>query len=117
MTGAWYTLDEHGSPVPASGLEEWVAWAAEHGRHIAYDVVGDTAVSTIFLGIDHSFGFGEPLLFETMITGGACHGHQERHARRIDAIAAHAAAVARARSYKSRRLTFSCSLALTLTGR
>lgn len=24
-------------------------------------------VSTVFLGIDHSFGFGPPLLFETMV--------------------------------------------------
>ena len=26
-------------------------------------------VSTVFLGIDHNFGVGEPLLFETMVFG------------------------------------------------
>ena len=29
--------------------------------------IGDYIVSTVDLGIDHSFGFGEPLYYETMI--------------------------------------------------
>ena len=37
------------------------------GRHIvAQDYVGPTLVSTVFVGIDYSFGRGVPLLFETM---------------------------------------------------
>ena len=36
-------------------------------------------VSTVFLGLDHSFGFGKPLLFETMIFEGKHSGYQERY--------------------------------------
>lgn len=34
-------------------------------------------VSTIYLGLDHSFGFGPPLIFETMVfPKGHRHGHR-----------------------------------------
>lgn len=36
-------------------------------RHVADEMIGDTRVSTVFLGIDHQFGDGPPLLFETMV--------------------------------------------------
>lgn len=38
-------------------------------RSVAQDDVGDTHISTVFLGIDHNWGSGPPLLFETMIFG------------------------------------------------
>jgi hypothetical protein len=38
----------------------------------------DTVVSTVFLGINHQFGNGPPLLFETMIFGGQHDGYQQR---------------------------------------
>lgn len=34
---------------------------------VAKDRVGPVEVSTIFLGMDHSFGSGDPVLWETMI--------------------------------------------------
>ncbi len=52
-------------------VENAVAWARSferHNRTIAYDMIGDKLVSTVFLGIDHSFGLtDEPTLFETMV--------------------------------------------------
>lgn len=30
-------------------------------------VTGDYTISTVYLGIDHSFGLGKPLYYETMI--------------------------------------------------
>ena len=48
-----------------------IAWATEYesvDRHVADDRVGEVRVSTVWLGLDHSFGFGgPPLIFETMI--------------------------------------------------
>ena len=35
-------------------------------------------VSTVFLGLDHAFGVGLPMVFETMIFGGEHNDYQER---------------------------------------
>ena len=40
---------------------------------------GSVSVSTVFLGMDHSFGGGSPVLFETMIFGGEHDQYQERY--------------------------------------
>lgn len=48
-------------------------------------------VSTIFLGLDHSFSDdGPPVLFESMIFGGPLSGEQRRYTSRADALAGHA---------------------------
>lgn len=60
-----YILDGK-TPKPCT-LMEWARWFETADRHVARDVVGDRSVSTVFLGIDHNFGAGEPLLFETMV--------------------------------------------------
>ena len=36
-------------------------------KHIAKTAIRDWRVSTVWLGVDHSFGDGEPIIFETMI--------------------------------------------------
>ena len=38
-------------------------------RRVALDEVNGKKISTVFLGIDHNFEEGEPLLFETMVFG------------------------------------------------
>jgi hypothetical protein len=50
-------------------LLEWAKWFEEHSdeRRVAYDVVPWAVISTVFLGIDHSFGFGQKQIFETMV--------------------------------------------------
>jgi len=35
-------------------------------RRVAKTFVGEFEISTVFLGLDHRFGEGRPLLFETM---------------------------------------------------
>jgi len=52
---------------PATDLYEWGEWMENASRHIARDEVSGFIVSTVFLGIDHSFGHSEPLWFETMV--------------------------------------------------
>lgn len=47
-----------------------------------------------FLSMDHSFGHGRPLLYETMIFGGPHHGEQWRYSTRSEAVEGHAAALA-----------------------
>jgi len=67
----YYTL-EGKTPVPCHDVAAWARWFEAtrkgDGRRVAYGNVGPgVAISTVFLGIDHSFGDGPPLLFETMI--------------------------------------------------
>lgn len=49
-------------------------WARFHEditlRRIGRDKVGDVDVSTVFLGSDHNYTGGPPILFETMVFGG-----------------------------------------------
>lgn len=53
--------------VPVATVEEWGRWFQTHDRHVAVEAIGGYRISTVFLGIDHSFGRGLPILFETMI--------------------------------------------------
>ena len=64
----FWTLDGH-TPVPTDDIHEWSRLLDEHpgGRRVGGDDVGDWSVSTVFLGMDHGYGGGPPILFETMI--------------------------------------------------
>ena len=64
-----YILDADNRPV-AVGLDEWAMWFETADRRVAYtEITSQVFVSTVFLGIDHRFGYreGPPLLFETMV--------------------------------------------------
>lgn len=56
--------------VPEPDLETWAKAFETEERIVARDDVAGASVSTVFLGLDHNFGSGPPLLFETMIFGG-----------------------------------------------
>jgi hypothetical protein len=95
-----YILNISGDPVPEPDVMKWALWFEEHNndRRIARTELPDgVVVSTVFLGLDHSFGRGEPLLFETMIFGGPHDETQDRYATRQAAINGHAHYVALAR--------------------
>lgn len=85
--------------VPVS-LMEWAAWfATATERHLAKTDVAGAHVSTVFLGINHSFGGGPPLLFETMVFGGPLDGEQERYSTFDEAEAGHAAMVEKVKAH------------------
>jgi hypothetical protein len=76
----------------------WGKWFGNFdNRRVAKDHIGKVRVSTVFLGLDHNFFGGDPLLFETMIFGGALNGEMWRYATYSDAERGHAEAVAKAR--------------------
>jgi hypothetical protein len=69
-----YILNGH-EPVPVRSISEWGRWFEKANRVVRLDAlpggVGKpTTISTVFLGVDHSWGDGPPLIFETMIFGG-----------------------------------------------
>ena len=47
---------------------DMMTWARafEAGNRVACTEVGEVTVSTVWLGIDHRFGVGPPLIFETI---------------------------------------------------
>jgi hypothetical protein len=83
----FYILDGK-TPVPVAGVKEW-AENFEADRTVAKDKFGKVLVSTVFLGLDHSWDGGEPLLFETMIFGGKYDGYQTRCSTWDEAVIKH----------------------------
>lgn len=71
-------------PQPAR-LEAWGVWFENFdNRRVGDDKIeridaDPVRVSTVFLGLDHSFGDGPPLLFESMVFGGPLDGEQHRY--------------------------------------
>jgi len=88
-----YILDENNKVVEAD-LMTWARWFEGHDRKIARTQVGKNSVSTVFLGLDHSFGGGPPLLFETMIFPTADNDdYQTRAETREQALEQHITAI------------------------
>lgn len=88
-----YILDDAGNPVEEPDLLTWGRWLedANEKRIVSNIQIGDSEVSTVFLGLDHNFGSGPPLLFETMVFGGSLNDEMNRYATREEALAGHAA--------------------------
>lgn len=86
-------------PVLASDTLEWARWFENaDSRRVASDRVCEEAeVSTVFLGLDHGYGEGAPLLFETLVFGGALDGEMERYSTWDEAERGHQAMVERVR--------------------
>jgi len=96
-----YILNDDRTPVPCSALIEWGRWMQTANRRVAEKYVGEVRISTVFLGLNHQYGLGAPLLFETMIFGGPHDGYQDRCTFWDQAETMHAAAVALARGGES----------------
>lgn len=86
-----YVIGLDGEPHLEPDLLIWGRWMQTAHLSIAFDSAGSSAVSTIFLGLDHSHGDdGPPVLWETMVRGGSRHGYQQRYTSREDALIGHA---------------------------
>lgn len=69
------------------------------------DYVGALFISTVFIGVDHSWGEGEPLIFETMVFGeGSCdEKYMERYSNWSDAEEGHKRIVEMVKSESDRK--------------
>lgn len=73
----WILVDK--KPVIERDLLKWGQWMQDSPeRIVARTKVNDVLLSTIFLGLDHSFGGPVPLLFETMVMNGPRKGEMSR---------------------------------------
>lgn len=92
-----FILDEHGEPQPCEDLLTWGAWFETSGdaRRVALDEVGPYRISTVFLGLDHSWTPMEdpltyqPVLWETAIFAGDSMTAMRRYVSRADALRGH----------------------------
>jgi hypothetical protein len=94
-------FDKAGQPITR---EEWarLKFDAESRKVSDYARIGldewdDVRVSTVWLGMDHQFGDGPPLIFETMVFGGPLDDYQWRYVTEAEAIAGHDQVVAKVR--------------------
>lgn len=80
--------DRAGNPIDT---DEWIV--AFRDNRVARDEIDGHTISTMYLGLDHNWGDGPPLIFETMIFGGAFDEDQWRYSTEAEALEGHAAAV------------------------
>ena len=86
----WYILDNNHNPVSAPIMEA-AQWMDENPNRkiVKQEYVDDIHVSTVFLGLDHSWTGKIPVLWETMIFGGEHDNYQERYTSYQDALEGH----------------------------
>ena len=89
-----YILDGR-TPVLEPDLLTWGRWMETTERHVGEDTIGETRISTVFLGLDHGFGEPVPILFETMVFGGPLDNECERYATWAEAESGHQAMIER----------------------
>jgi hypothetical protein len=93
VSNRMYIVNNFGEVELCPDLQKWGEWMSGHEkeRYLAKDEQGQVRVSTVFLGLDHSFGSdaGKPLLWETMIFNGVHDGEQDRYSTKEEALAGH----------------------------
>lgn len=93
----YYRLD--GTPCPESEFGEVFN---DPARVLAKTEIGRYEVSTVFLVIDHGFGSGPPVLWETIVFGNdESEMSPTRYTSREAALKGHAAFVATIREWQS----------------
>ncbi len=93
-----YYILENGVPKPISSIQEWGQWWEKTDRTVAKTKIRKVLISTVFLGLNHQWSDGPPLLFETLVFGGSLDGEMERYSTLDEAKAGHEAMVKRIRA-------------------
>jgi hypothetical protein len=86
----WYILDENKQPRKVDNFMEYALWSQDINNKIVEQTdIGNVKVSTVFLGLDHSFVKGVVILFETMVFGGKLDQDMQRYQTWSEAIRGH----------------------------
>jgi hypothetical protein len=89
MDDNWILVEREPRKV---GWDEWLEWSRQgfdETRRVAKTTVGEVDISTVFLTVDHAWGGGPPILFETMVFGGPLNEYQWRYSTWDEAVAGH----------------------------
>ena len=80
-------------------MEEWMrSFGSLEAKRVALDrLPNGYSVSTVWMGLDHNFGAGRPLIFETMVFSDGLTGDVDcdRYSTEAEAMAGHAVMVAK----------------------
>lgn len=87
MSGKYILVN--GKPVEEPDVLKWAKWFESADRVVEKTLVGDVEISTVFMALDHGFGVNPPLLYETMVFGGAMDLHSNRYGTVGDAKRGH----------------------------
>jgi hypothetical protein len=100
MNHGYYILNAAGEPIKEPDLTKWAVWfQLSARRRVADETINDSRISTVFLGLDHSFEGPPPILWETMVFGGPLNEEQDRcSGNREQAEAMHAKMVERVKA-------------------
>ena len=88
MVGKYYILKGH-DVVPCLDATQWARWFESADRVVAKDTIGDSVVSTVFVGVAHRFGDKLPLVFETLVFGGSLSNEMDRYSTWDEAVSGH----------------------------
>jgi len=86
----WYILNKDHTTT-AVNIHDYSIWNVNNDlRRVAKDEVGESNISTVFLGLDHSYEEGaDPVLFETLVFDGAYDGEMVRYCTWEEAVDGH----------------------------
>ena len=89
----WYIL-KYKKPIKAT-IEEYSKWISKNPKQkvVKQELINDSKVSTVFLGLDHGWENNVPILWETMIFGGKEDMYQDRYTSYKEALVGHEKAV------------------------
>jgi hypothetical protein len=99
MANARYFVPTGDGGMRPAEMLEWAEWFEqenatipfrEGGRLVARFEAEGLTVSTVFLGMNHSFGGRDVLVFETMVFGGPHNDYMRRYGTLAEAEAGHA---------------------------
>ena len=85
-----YVLVGH-TPIRCDNILEFCLFFSNgYNRRVEFTQINeDIVVNTVFLGLDHQWGNGPPLLFETMVFGGELDQNTDRYSTWEEAIEGH----------------------------
>lgn len=85
-----YILDKNKEPIRCENIQQWGEWISKkENKRVALTKKLGITISTVFLGVDHNFVGGPPIIFETMIFGGDHDQEMMRYTSWEDAVSGH----------------------------
>ncbi|MCP4607716.1 MAG: hypothetical protein GY845_03225 [Planctomycetes bacterium] len=95
---AYYYILEGHDVIPCHDMALWTQWLSSADRKVKRENVGESDVSTVFLGVNHAWDDGPPLVFETLVFDGPLDGEMERYSTWAEAVKGHDEMVERIRA-------------------
>jgi hypothetical protein len=85
----YYILNDNKEPIEADLKEYCKFLDILENKIVKQETIGNTKISTVFLGQDIGNGIGAPILFETMCFGGILDNEQWRYQTFGEALEGH----------------------------